>query len=208
MAKTTSNRAGDDPPWPPPVYDAALSQIGRIVLNWNVIERTTTQILNILLGGEHRAMIVTAHIGTTTQIDALRTLAAEFLEEPQKGCIFHLIDLFERLRERRNFYVHSLHGMAISFKDHPPAFFVTLNSFSARGRLKQHRVEVTTDDLLEEAVTLRRAAHYFALVHNHFYYPDNPSYQTLPDRFPLPDRLQKPGQFVLGDPPPPRSSRG
>ncbi|MES2043765.1 MAG: hypothetical protein V4475_07795 [Pseudomonadota bacterium] len=177
--------------WPPKECDAVLAAIGRIVFNFNTCERTITQMLNVLIGGDHHAVIVTAHMGTNTQLDALRTLAAEYQQADQREHIAHSIKLFERVRERRNYYIHSY-----AFVPGNPGPTAGMQSWSARGRLKIHKEVVTAETLENEARMIMRATEYLALVHNHFSMPDDLTYQTLPERFPLPDALTKPFEYA------------
>lgn len=195
--------------WPPKEWDPILREIGRIVFSWNVIENAITNILNLLFGGEHRAIIVTAHMGITLKLDALRTLAAEFLTGDEQEHVFHSIDLFERLRERRNFYVHGFTSItqklagveqdAGQLKFLWTDFGAALGSWSAKNRLKRHELSLTAADLGREASVFHAATEYYARVHNHFRYPDKAEYQSLPEKFPIPGRLTKPARFVLDE---------
>lgn len=183
--------------------------MGRIVFAWNSLERTLTSLLNVLIGGEHRAIIVTAHMGTNTQLDALKTIANEFLAGEELDHIMHVAALFERIRERRNHYVHSFNNISGDFDGTGFANPMgSLSGWSARGRLKQHVSRVGAKELADEANTMRGASHYMALVHNHFRYPNNADYRALPEKFPLPDKMTKPFRFVLDGQPPPQSSQG
>lgn len=178
--------------WPPSTSDQTLAAIGRIVFNFNACENTITQLLNILIGGDFHALVATAHMGTNTQLDALRTLTAEYLRDSEKEHVLHSIKLFERMRERRNYYIHS-YSQVPGTPD-----TAGMGSWSARGRIKRHREVIRLKELQLEASNLYHASHYLALVHNHFSMPDAEEYQTLPAKFPLPDVLQKPFQFARG----------
>lgn len=181
--------------WPPAEWEPILCEIGRIVFNWNTLENTTVRILNILIGGEEKAAIATTHMSLNAQIDAIKTLANEYLVDDELDHILHLLSVFDRFRERRNFFVHSFSIIGFS-RLNPPQYQATMDSYSARGRFKRHQMKVDASILAEEAKDMHRATHYFALVHNHFSMPDNPEYKNLPERFPLPERMEKPAAFV------------
>jgi hypothetical protein len=184
--------------WPPVEWEPILCEIGRIVFNWNTLENTTVRILNTLIGGEEKAAIATTHMSLNAQIDAIKTLANEYLDDEELDHILHLLLVFDRFRERRNFFVHSLSVIGFSSLN-PPQYQATMESYSARGRFKRHQMKVDVNILSAEAKHMYRATHYFALVHNHFSMPDNPSYINLPEKFPLPERMEKPVALVRAE---------
>lgn len=204
---------------PEPQYDylqhwnPVFQGIGRIVYHWNNFERNGVTLLNEIIGAGHKAVIATAHMGTNAQLDALRTIAVELLSGEERECVVHFVKLYERLRERRNFYVHSFQRLTIDLERsngkvrmRPGTNHGGLSGIHAKGRLKQTTGQITKDELFEESQLMQAATSYAALLVCHFKYPDNPDYGTLPEKFPLPDRLTKQAKFVLADRSPPRSS--
>ena len=184
--------------WPPPDWDPILSEIGRIVFNWNRIEEITTKILNTLIGGQERSTIITAHMNTAIKNDALRTIAYEFLSDEERDHILHAIMLFNRLRERRNYYIHAFNTISftVSGSFNPQA---QLDNYSAKGRLRRHVLTVTVDHLHNESVILNSATHYFGLLYGYFAHIEGSNQEGLPDKFPIPDRLTKPSRFILNE---------
>lgn len=194
--------------WPPDELKPILVEMGRIVFNWNGFERSTTRLLNELIGGErdHKLTIVTAHMTTNTQLDALRTIAAEFLEDNEREHILHLVKLFERLRERRNFYVHAFDGFSYPLFEKDGILRMDagspvgkMRSISAKGRLHSNESDVSSKDLEIEAKLIHKASHYIALLVLYFRRGDNPEYQMLPEKFPLPEKLKKTTRTILSD---------
>ena len=168
--------------WPPKAWDPILSEIGRIVFNWNTAERTITRLLDVLLGGEHRAIIATAHLSNRSKTDAIKTLSREFLDGNEQSAVLHAVKLFEKLTIRRNHYVHSFSNIASDLSGTQQ--FGKLSSYHAKGgRLARKEQTVTAEDLADEAKLLHAANEYLARIHNHFRYPDNPTTKSSPKSF-------------------------
>ena len=178
--------------WPPNRYDEILCTMGRIIFNWNSIENCTRNLLNTLVKAGAKSTIVTAHMGTQDQINALKTIANTYLDRDQKEHILHAIKLYERLRGYRNYFVHGF--SALQMGSSPMAGMVDIK---AKGQFVIEELPLTSDNLAKLSHIIRCAVHYYNLIYCHFRYIDNKRqeydrYRTLPEiKFPIPDKLQK-----------------
>lgn len=199
---------------PPSEWNAVFQAIGRIVYHWNNLERSALNLLNELIGAGAKATIVTAHMNSNVQLDALKTIAAEFLDEAEAESVAHFIRVIERLRERRNHYVHAFSVVTVLLdvsEDQssiaPDPFQAVLTNVHARGRLRETTQIVSAAHLMNEADLFADASIYANQLARHFIDSACPGYEpTLPEKFPLPDTLTKPARFVLDDQHPLRSS--
>ncbi len=180
--------------WPPNEFDPILAELGRLIFNWNTIERTLTQILNILTGSFPKNQILTAHMSTTAICDALKTVANELHIGEERNHLLHAVSLFEVLRDYRNYYVHGFNTILFVPGDVPRACF---NTKSAKSKLTIRRLELTAKQIAEVSFQCMDASGYLALVHNYFYYTDKPEYANLPKLHPLPPRFVKPKEPLL-----------
>lgn len=180
--------------WPPDHFGPLLIEMGRLVFNWNSLERILVQILNLLTGTFPKNQVVTAHMGTSAICDAMKTVANEFHKDDEQKHILHCVSIFETLRDYRNYYVHGFCHILYVPGGEPKAGFY---SKSARSRLVVHRMENDVADIKEVAFQCKEASHYLALVHNYFYYNDKPEYEKLPSLHPLPPKFLKPKAFLL-----------
>ncbi|MFK8075708.1 MAG: hypothetical protein AB8B84_03915 [Granulosicoccus sp.] len=176
--------------WPPREYDPILREMGRLIFNWNSIENSTRNILDALIGAGQKSNILTAHMGTQSQLDALKTIANGFLNDDEKNHILHAISLYSRLREYRNYFVHSFSML------YGPTPMAGLSSLKAKGNLVKDELKLTEDEFVHISTVVRCAVHYFNLVLCHFRYKDNQLeeyriYDELPSFFPIPPQLSK-----------------
>lgn len=179
-------------PWPPEEYNTILSEVGRIIFNWNNIERLMRQILFNLSDGREKTNILTAHMGTTIQMHALRTIANTYFQDPQKDTLLHAIKLFERLREYRNYLIHSFNMIKIN--QEYGAVFASMQSYMAKGNFQIKELDLDEKEIAQISKLIRCASHYFTLLHNHivpFNHGEVPKerLKPIPEKFPLPDKL-------------------
>jgi hypothetical protein len=169
---------------------ALCAGLGEVVIRWNSIENVLALIISHF-APTHEAAVLTAHMGSTSLCDALRTFAIDRTTEPKRGVIVHFIDFFERMREYRNFYVH---GAAYAKDGH-----IVLSTSSARNGYYLHEAPVDTEDFKALNDTLLQLFLFGAQIAMHLAHERNPPPHpmprvALPDKLPLPDRLQKPRQ--------------
>lgn len=180
--------------WPPDEFAPILIEMGRLIFNWNNVEQTLTKILNVLTGTYPKNQILTAHMGTSGICDALRTVATELHEGEEQEHLLNCINIFIRLRDYRNYYVHSFNTiMYFPTGEHKAVFRAT----SARSKLIAHDLQNDANQISEVAFECKEAHSYFALVHNYFYYSDKPEYEKLPDFHPVPFKFKKPKKEML-----------
>jgi len=190
--------------WPPDAWSPILVEVGRIVFNWNTLEGTITRLLNVLAGGGDNLTILTAHIGNKTISDAVSTFANEFYDGEEREHLVHLLELFDRARRYRNYYIHSFNGLGVQFvqvdtKKGPviaadmSAAIARLQGKSARKRLVEHSEEKRPESAKLVARMLKDANSYAARVSLHFKYPEK---HALPEKISLPEKLKIPRQYI------------
>jgi hypothetical protein len=149
------------------------------------------------LAGGYRSDVLTAHMGTVSLCDALRTLSAEFAPTESREHIAHFLELFERLRAYRNHYVHAIRILGGS-EIEPIGLAETI---SAKGRLMLHQETVTLDDLLSLSANLAQARSYASSIIFRLWRagkdPDAALQSPWPQKPPLLDKLQKPAKPLL-----------
>lgn len=190
-----SNKDG----WPPKEWNSILIEVGKIVFNWNTLERTISQLLYTLVGDGDNVKILVAQLGNRTVTDSIKTFANEFFEGKEREHLLHLVELFDILRGYRNYYIHSFNGVSVQFvevdsplgpitawdSDNPQANF---SSLRVRKKLEEHKDVKRVEDIKPIALLLKDANTYCAKVSLHFKYPDK---HKLPDsKFKLPKRVE------------------
>lgn len=179
-----------------------LAGIGEIVVQWNTLESILTLIVWQFTPDE-KARLLTTHMGSSTLCDSARTLANDFTTEPTTGTILHFLEFFERMREYRNYYVH---GARLSEDSE-----IQLVTFSARSRRCAHQLAITKKECNAVNSDLCRLFLFgtsllLYLAKEREPEPLHPLLRArLPEKPPLPDRLQKPRQYLKSSEPQPQS---
>lgn len=199
-------------PWPPDDWSPLLIEIGRIVYNWNTIENTVKRIFlhvtnNTLKTNEitPTGQIMVAHIPLTTLSGSLRAIVTETISGDLKDHLIHSVELFDRLKDYRNYYIHSFSGIQTrivkvqttsgeevdAWVPGPGTFKTT----SARGALKVSTNNITADEARRVSQLLTAANSYLSEVslfaHLHFSASVVDGPRTPPEKFPLPHKFQR-----------------
>ena len=185
----------DKPDWPPAAYEQILVEMGRLIFNWNSIENSTRNLLTFLAGNTQAVEILTLQLGTQSQIDSLKSYANLQLSGDQKDHVLHIHTLYSRLREYRNFFVHSFSTIM------GPVPTAKMTSVRARGNYFVDEARFNNAEFKNVSRIIRCAVHYFNLVYCHFRYendtrPDYDAYRALPEMFPIPDQIEKERRVV------------
>ena len=138
-------------------HKSLLAKLGLLVVKWNQFETLTQTVLEALIGGGEKTYILTAHMGNVSLCDAIRTMGNEFAPDEAKTHLTHLLDLFERLREYRNYYVHGISDLTEASDGLPIG---VAQSLSAKARLVLHQGRVDEADLDAMVKRLREANQY------------------------------------------------
>ena len=191
-------------------FEAATRQytsaLGEFIMAWNHAENTVRWLLMALSGSTSIAShILTAELGSRGLTDGLKAFSPT-LEPPIRETVLLVVELYDRLREYRNYYAHGI--MTVAVRDG-----VTLTGWatmaSAKGKLGYAEDFVTLAQIMARLEDSRRlsdgARAIIAAVDPgaRLEVPlPLPSRETLP----LPDRLKKTLRYPLHAPPPPQSS--
>jgi hypothetical protein len=132
-----------------------LAKLGEIAVQWNDLEAITQTMLANLVKGDAAIIILTAHMGSVSLLDALRTLSNEYGSEHIQSHVSHFLDFFEILRGYRNYYVHSIQATGYDLDGSPLGHAF---SYSARRRLITHVETIALSQLERAAPNWRRAA--------------------------------------------------
>lgn len=189
-----SNRDG----WPPKEWNPILIEVGKIVFNWNTLERTISQILNTLVGEGDNVKILVTQLGNRTVTDSIKTFANEFFKGKEREHLLHSVELFDILRGYRNYYIHSFNGVSTQLVEvNTPSgpitawdsvnTMATFSGLRVRKKLEEHKDIKRVEDIKPIALLLKDANTYCAKVSLHFKSPDK---HNLPDsKFKLPKRI-------------------
>jgi hypothetical protein len=188
--------------------EKCLALIGLISMRFNFCESILRELLGVYFDESIQFEITITHTGNRSLGDALRTLNNEYGNDETKPHINHFIKWFEIMTEYRNYYVHGpqMEGQL----DGEPGLII--HSSTAKSRLKWHQEVATHDKLTEVAKNMDRLLNYgsallqaTSLKMQEFLAKHGEKPSPLPEKPPLPDRLQKQIRFPTDDPPPPQS---
>jgi hypothetical protein len=159
--------------------------LGHFVLSWNQLEFTTHELLRSLLKSDV-ALVLTARLNSSSLEEALRVLVRSSLAEPLQEAICHTSDVFRRLRQYRNHYIHGL----LSIYEAPSVSEGYIIAISKRGDLKEVIDRAATTELLEMA---DRCTQLGALMHDLLWLNEGlprPKEDALSRRLELPPQLK------------------
>jgi len=182
--------------WPPKSYDPILSDIGRILFNFNALENSVRRHLwSLATNGREDDIIepLIVHMGNIPLMEAVRTTATEFHDGWIQTKSLELCEVFDRTREYRNYYAHGFNTVKLGGS-------AELRTKSARGRVAKHHQEITPADAAWLATWCTTAAGFGASVYVNVMQElrDVPHEKREPlrDKPLLPDRLKKPRQYL------------
>jgi hypothetical protein len=190
-----------------PEAHKVLSKLGQIAVEWNNVDALMRLLFSFFIGGGDKTDIVTAHLNSPVFINMMKTFTTEYAPKDVQGHFAHLYEFYDRMREYRNYYIHGIINIAYQ-EDRPIGF---AQSHSAKGRLVLHQESIDLTKLqkcLDRLNSLRGFLNRFL---DEFLWGGNKThligYQPLSsiEMPPLPDKLQKPRLFLLGEailPPP------
>ena len=187
--------------WPPATYDSLLAEFGRIIFNFNCLERGTRALLWALASRDqqdqkHHALAT--HLSITAMLDALRTVANDFHKGEIRESAIHCISVFDVAREYRNFYVHGFANIKTNGNG-------SLHTAVARKKLADIWVDVTVKDVEWVANLCSDAHHYVAGVFGYASEQlgrlkvDNGIPRVLPAPLVLPERLKKDYRYRISE---------
>ena len=176
--------------WPPEQYAPILVEMGRLVFNFNAMERVVHRTLLLLAtqGNEDEAVAsIITHMNNVPAVEALRSVTMDYYEDWIREHCLHVCELFDRLREHRNYFVHG-------FKDIQLDGRATIKTSTARKGLRDHELVVDAADFAALASLMHRAGSYAAHVYccSAEIIRGAERVTEVPELFPLPEKLQKP----------------
>lgn len=181
------------------------SALGELIVIWNQAENRLRAILVGLCGIGPRTWILTAELGAISLENALRSSSQDIALPDLKPHIEACIKWFNLLREYRNYYVHGIIDVNISFG--------YISQTSAKNGLVLHGevIDVTAlsdlikkiKDFLDFSSDVEFRASALPLTS----FSDGKPFPPLPKIPLLPDRLQKPRRYLTDVPPQPSPSR-
>lgn len=197
------------------------AHIGYLVIVWSSIEAIVRDMLRLFMDNSDLAHVITSQLGNVALTDIIRTLTndGEVPDEGLRDHIDHFLHYFDRMREHRNYYAHSISSIALSGTGDSIGKITT---YSAKKRLMVHEKSVTVGEIgpiLESLATLKtygqqvygamfEIAHYNDQVKDltaqSLPIPPVPQPSTRLQKIPLPDRLQKSARLLLDAPAPHR----
>jgi hypothetical protein len=195
------------------------THIGYMVITWSSIEANVRDMLRLFMDNSDLGHVITSQLGNVTLTDIIRTLTNDG-DVPDAGLrehIDHFLHYFDRMREHRNYYAHSISSLESSDVDESIGKITT---YSAKKRLMVHEKSVTLTELntaLENLTILRtygqqvyaamlEIAHYNDAIKDlaakSLPIPPVPQPSKRLQKFPLPDRLQKSARLLIEAPAP------
>ena len=132
----------DDPPAGQVSYYASL---GALTVAWNKAENSLRQILITLCGESPQIWILTAELSAIPLERALQSGATDIASPRLRPFIEHCIEWFDRLREYRNYYIHSITDVELHYSGE----FVGMSwQTTAKRRLVIHQEFIFEERLL------------------------------------------------------------
>ncbi|MBM7043584.1 hypothetical protein [Rhizobium lusitanum] len=173
-----------------------LALFGLVVMDWNVLEAAIELITYRLAGGGGHIEVLTGHLGALGMNEAMKTLSTEFGPADLRNDIAHLAEMFDRLREYRNYYVHGIRLLGAG-GDSGPVIGLS-QSTTSKSRLKLHQAIVTKDELMVLSGQLDECKRFADWLTVKLYGIEGPEMPILPrpDTPALPVRLKKPTIFL------------
>jgi hypothetical protein len=193
------------------------THIGYLVITWSSIEANVRDMLRLFMDNSDLAHVITSQLGNVALTDIIRTLTndGDVPDEGLRDHIDHFLHYFDRMREHRNYYAHSISSLEPLGAGESIGKITT---YSAKKRLMVHEKSVPLTELnlaLESLSTLRiygqqvygamlEIAHYNDTVKDlqakSLPVPPAPQPSTRLQKFPLPDRLQKSARLLIDAP--------
>jgi hypothetical protein len=172
-------------------YDAVLSALGDLVINWNFAEMWIRIILVSFIGNNKVADILTLELGAVGIENALNAVASEVSSGEEQDRLGHCASLYCRLRGYRNYYVHGMVFAAAYLDSQPSAGFTFVQS--AKGKLKIHSARVEAIQIREVGKACRTLGLYARQIvqHRGFYLTEGSAAPPLPEKPPLPPPVDK-----------------
>lgn len=182
--------------------DSYSAKLGETILSWNTAEGALRSLLSTVCGASNATRILTAELGSRGLTDGLNAIAVTLPIE-QRRAVEHVVAVYDRLREYRNYYVHGITAMGQIGDDIVGMTFMQ----SAKGKLGYATDFVEAATLVDIEERARALAAAISDTEDAIYPrpgsfadPPLPSPETLP----LPDRLKKTLLYPLNEPRPPQ----
>ena len=195
---------------PPTLKDADdkvisyYASLGVFLVTWNDVENSLRQLLIALCGASPQIWILTAALGGPSLENALKSGATDIAPPKLKPFIEHCVEWFDRLREYRNYYVHSIHGVAPHFSGKVVG---VASQTTAKTRLAIHQ-EFIFEERISELITWINSLNVFCSdilfhvsAHPLTEFSNGTPFPPLPEMPKLPIKLEKPRANFTADPP-------
>jgi hypothetical protein len=203
MSDAQPSQAGTDPR-----VASYYASLGTLLVAWNQAENSLRQILIALCVAGPEIWILTAELGGTSLENALKSGATDIASLKLKPFISHCVEWFSRLREYRNYYVHSINDV------HPHVngkIAGVASQTTAKNRLAIHQEFILEERISELTAWISSLNDFCSDVLFHVSahplteFSDGRPFPLLPEIPELPGRLRKPRQDFTADPSPPHS---
>jgi hypothetical protein len=165
-----------------------LIALGQLVLDWNFAEGWMRYLLATLAGQDDQiSQILTVELGSVGLENALTAFANHILQPEHGDGVLHGVEMYERLRVHRNYYVHGV-LVHIDYKQ-----FGIAMSVSAKGKIKQEVDRVDAVRLEMIAAQCCALGDYLSALRSHILglKQENDEPFPLPNKPPLPEKLAK-----------------
>lgn len=179
-------------PCEPPFFEA----LGEMIVYWNRLDNAMRGFLLGLYDAQSfqeiiRANAIIVELGNVGLAQAVKTLANEILSGEVRDHTLHAVKYFERLREYRNYYAHSIASI-IPAKSGPHGFAAQT---TAKGKYKWSRDPISIPQVRDIARhcyllvnILTRISWHRTWQEGDPHVPERPPLHPMP---PLPDTLEK-----------------
>jgi hypothetical protein len=178
-------------------FERFYAALGEMIVRWNQAESAMKALLISLSGAEVKAgWILIAELGAVSLEQALKSAARDLAPSDIQDHITQLVHWFSCLREYRNYYTHSIQAMVIIDGDG------ILSQITAKNGLVLHQETLTASQLSRFTDQIVDFTSYVNDVASHAsgHRPTESSRGSQPrplrEMPPLPDRLQKPRQYL------------
>ncbi len=130
------------------------------VIFWNHAESTIKQIVQLLLGQSAVSLGVASEMGNIALQNALKVASRQAELDHLGDHLKHFCEGFDRLREYRNFYVHTAYATTV----HDGLSALQALSFDGKGQIRMFNPVVTDGDLVAYVTAVHSLIGYGAAI--------------------------------------------
>lgn len=137
-----------------------LVELGMVIVEWNKLEATIRFLIYKLAGGGPATDILLSKMSTLGTIDIFKSLSGEIGSDSLRSELGHLAEVYDKLREYRNEYVHGIAALVHDGSINGPIVGLGQTVATSKSRLVLREHKVSKADLEFMRTNLESAKKY------------------------------------------------